>query len=427
MRVAIACQGGGSHTAFTAAALMRLLEDTADDDDVEVVALSGTSGGAVCAALAWSGLIAGRGGVGDARGHREAARRLAHFWTQGWPDGIAAHGYGDAMVRLLHNLQSGNWLEAGVPLMDRFRNDAIQFGGRLTTTPGAALRPEISPYLIAAMILASPLALSPWGELIRRETDAQEALRWLLGRHIDFDAARRSVEDDPSLPALLIGAIDVVDGSFKAFTSRAEPTRWQRDGITVDAVVASGAIPTLMRPVEIEGEDGQKRAYWNGLFSQNPPVHDLPDVYGTAPDRNPEQIWVIRINPPALVPPELGAAARVPIVVPEIMDRRNELTGNLSLHQELREIAKFNDLIDRDTLSASSKYSTVTICCFGMSDRAAAGLDHLDKLDRAPQIFRVLMDDGDQRAGEFLEAWRTADGRCPNAGCSATDLSCTRW
>ena len=57
-RVAIACQGGGSHTAFTAGVLKRLLgaEELAG---YEVVGLSGTSGGAVCALLAWSALLEG--------------------------------------------------------------------------------------------------------------------------------------------------------------------------------------------------------------------------------------------------------------------------------------------------------------------------------------------------------------------------------
>jgi predicted acylesterase/phospholipase RssA len=56
LRVAIACQGGGSHTAFTAGVLKRLLgaEELAE---VDVVGLSGTSGGAVCALLAWSALL----------------------------------------------------------------------------------------------------------------------------------------------------------------------------------------------------------------------------------------------------------------------------------------------------------------------------------------------------------------------------------
>src|ERR687888_237400 len=69
-KVAIACQGGGSHAAFTAGVLSRLLEPPFAER-YELVALSGTSGGAMCAALAWAGLASG--GTGDAR------PRLARF------------------------------------------------------------------------------------------------------------------------------------------------------------------------------------------------------------------------------------------------------------------------------------------------------------------------------------------------------------
>ena len=58
-RVAIACQGGGSHTAFTAGVLKRLLLKGREEH--EIVALSGTSGGAVCALLAWYALLDGDG------------------------------------------------------------------------------------------------------------------------------------------------------------------------------------------------------------------------------------------------------------------------------------------------------------------------------------------------------------------------------
>jgi hypothetical protein len=55
-RVAIACQGGGSHTAFTAGVLKGLLGGDALSS-YEIVGLSGTSGGAVCALLAWYALL----------------------------------------------------------------------------------------------------------------------------------------------------------------------------------------------------------------------------------------------------------------------------------------------------------------------------------------------------------------------------------
>jgi len=57
-RVVIACQGGGSHTAFTAGVLKRLL-GARDLAGYQVSGLSGTSGGAVCALLAWYALMGG--------------------------------------------------------------------------------------------------------------------------------------------------------------------------------------------------------------------------------------------------------------------------------------------------------------------------------------------------------------------------------
>jgi NTE family protein len=70
-RVAIACQGGGSHTAFTAGVLKRLLH-AEELEGHEVVGLSGTSGGAVCALLAWHHLLRGDGAG--------AAEALDAFW-----------------------------------------------------------------------------------------------------------------------------------------------------------------------------------------------------------------------------------------------------------------------------------------------------------------------------------------------------------
>src|SRR6056297_554622 len=69
--VAVACQGGGSHTAFTAGVLRGLLADWRDDD--RLVGLSGSSGGAINALLTWYGLQTG--------GASAAADLLDRFWT----------------------------------------------------------------------------------------------------------------------------------------------------------------------------------------------------------------------------------------------------------------------------------------------------------------------------------------------------------
>src|SRR3954452_5029616 len=70
-RVAIACQGGGSHTAFTAGVLSRIFSDEVLAR-YRIVGLSGTSGGAICALLAWSALVGGR--------PTKAGELLRKFW-----------------------------------------------------------------------------------------------------------------------------------------------------------------------------------------------------------------------------------------------------------------------------------------------------------------------------------------------------------
>ena len=79
-KIAIACQGGGSQTAFTAGALKALCE-AGIADEFEIVSMSGTSGGAVCAVLLWHALE---------RGADPPWRQLMDFWqdnsAKGWAE-----------------------------------------------------------------------------------------------------------------------------------------------------------------------------------------------------------------------------------------------------------------------------------------------------------------------------------------------------
>ena len=62
IKIALACQGGGSQTAFTAGALKALCQAQGQGrlkDEFEFVAISGTSGGAVCATLLWYSFMKG--------------------------------------------------------------------------------------------------------------------------------------------------------------------------------------------------------------------------------------------------------------------------------------------------------------------------------------------------------------------------------
>ena len=168
-RVAIACQGGGSHSAFTAGVLTRLLAEKLER--YEIVALSGTSGGAICALLVWYALL---------------------------------------------------------------RNDLSVEASRMQ---GSVTTPLVTPYLYPE-----------WGK---------EALKELLEGVVDFGEIRRLVTG--SSPKLLVGAVEVRSGEFEVF----------RDAeVTAEKVLASCALPMMFRAVRI-GDDG---VYWDGLFSQNPPL-----------------------------------------------------------------------------------------------------------------------------------------------------------
>jgi NTE family protein len=316
-RIAIACQGGGSHTAFTAGVLKRLLTDDAVAG-YDLVGLSGTSGGAICALLAWYGLAAGDEG-------RTAGELLEAFWA----DNSATAPFEQAL------------------------NSWVLWAGALQDV---VTLPAVSPY-------ANPFAGAGPAEIAR-----------LLEARVDFSAP--PAQDGH--PMLLVGAVDVLTGAFRAFDSR-------RERITVETILASAAIPTIFRSVHLDGS-----TYWDGLFSQNPPVRDLLDA-------EPDEIWVVQINPT-----RLASEPRSPV---EIADRRNELAGNLSLHQELHFIEKVDQLLEEGALARDGRYRPVVVRVIELSrERLPASLGVVSKLNRDPAFIAGLIAHGEERAGEFLAA-----------------------
>lgn len=209
----------------------------------------------------------------------------------------------------------------------------------------------------------------------------------MLERRVDF--GRFAVPAGESRPMLLIGAVDVLSGEFRAFNSR-------RDPITADTILASAAIPNLFRSVRVG--DG---TYWDGLFSQNPPVRELVDT-------RPDELWVIQINP--------RRWDGEPRTMVEIADRRNELAGNLSLHQELGFIEKIDQLLAEGRLAADGRYKQITVRVLELSrSRLSRSLGTASKLNRDPGFIRDLIAHGEAMAEEFLaalafeRAWRRRD------------------
>ncbi|HYZ06332.1 MAG TPA: hypothetical protein VE691_14780, partial [Rubrobacter sp.] len=105
-------------------------------------------------------------------------------------------------------------------------------------------------------------ALSPYDKPF--SDSVVEEFKRMLERRADF--AEVGVQPENSYPMLLVGAVDVLSGEFRTFNSR-------QDRITPETILASAAIPNLFCSVR-PGDGG---TYWDGLFSQNPPVRELTD------------------------------------------------------------------------------------------------------------------------------------------------------
>lgn len=311
-KVAIACQGGGSHTAFTAGVLRRLFRER--DRDYELVGISGTSGGAMCAALAW---------YGEVHPDEEPGELLTAFWAD---------------------------LAARSPA-DRFGNDLVRLSTQFRRMGFTA--PETSP------------AHSP-GSAIAKAT-----LSDTLERHVDFGAIPELL--DGSEPALLISAIEVLTGEFELFR---ETTR------KPEMLLASAAEPHLFSAVEVDGG-----YYWDGLFSKNPPIQDFSLIDDVD---DPDEVWLIKINP--------QERPRIPKTIDAIDDRRNELSGNISMNAEVRFMKRVNEWIEKGYLPDRYTHTEVKRIRFRRPD-----LDWRTKLDRSPEFLEQLIRDGEQAADAFLD------------------------
>ncbi|HSY40992.1 MAG TPA: hypothetical protein VLA79_15745, partial [Polyangia bacterium] len=158
---------------------------------------------------------------------------------------------------------------------------------------------------------------------------------------------------------------------------------FEGEELCAECLLASAAIPEMFRAVNVPG----RGVFWDGLFSQNPPIHNLVE-------HHIDELWVIQINS--------STCARVPTETHEILDRRNALSGNLSMEQEL----KFIDTINRALAERKihdSKYRRIRVARIAL-DRE---LNYRSKLDRSPELLAELRDYGIMKWKRFVKE-RTA-------------------
>jgi NTE family protein len=182
----LALQGGGSHGAFIWGVLDRLLEE----EWLEVEAISGTSAGAMNAAVFAHGMAAGG---------REAARAaLEEFWRR-----VSRAATFSPLRRGPLDVLTGSWT--------------------LDNSPGF-----IAMDLMARLV--SPYALGGVGG---------NPLRDILCETIDFDRLAAGPVK------LFITATNVRTGRGRVF---------RKEEITADVLLASACLPTMFQAVEIDGE-----------------------------------------------------------------------------------------------------------------------------------------------------------------------------
>jgi NTE family protein len=182
----LALQGGGSHGAFTWGVLDRLLEEPW----LQIAAISGTSAGAMNAAV-----LADGWSEGGAAGARAA---LDRFWRQ-----VSRAAAFSPLRRSPFDRLMGRWT--------------------LDTSPAYVAMDLMSRVL-------SPYDLNPLG---------LNPLRPIVAESIDFQRLARS----PIL--LFITATNVRTGRGRIF---------RNGEITADVLLASACLPTMFRAVEIDGE-----------------------------------------------------------------------------------------------------------------------------------------------------------------------------
>jgi NTE family protein len=278
-KIMLALQGGGSHTAYVWGVVDRLLQN----DDIEIVAISGTSGGAMIAAVLAYGLSLQH----DAQGRElnDAARRaltrelLDKFWTE-------VSSLGDYFLnpyRFIANPFHNSWNIDGMPV----------------------------PVVLNTLSLLTSPYQSWYGP-------RQNPIAHAVAGNIDFSVLNRS----ESGPALYICATNVRTSQPKTFT---------KEEVGVPHLLASACLPVVDRAVQIGDE-----FFWDGGYVADPALAPLIKHH----KRETRDLVIVGVNPVVLertgVPPNTAW---------EIIDRMNEITFNASLISEVKRIDEVNELL----------------------------------------------------------------------------------
>jgi NTE family protein len=241
--------GGGTHAAFTVGVLTAILKDIQEQKRFELVALSGTSAGALCALMVGYGLASKNGRQGS---EQEAIEKINSFW-----EGFAT----TEPAEIMHNAFSGVVLSAQEQEVPVLRINMPFFG----INPAGFLDEAI---LQGLHQMGARKEYYDWDAMLAAACPEFDAIDW------------------PQAPVrVLLGASEIVQGIETVFDSwisadkghadangTTVKSRWhERRPLTLQGAAASGTLPSVREAQRIT-VDNQQFYYWDGLYSQNPPV-----------------------------------------------------------------------------------------------------------------------------------------------------------
>ena len=192
-------------------------------------------------------------------------------------------------------------------------------------------------------------------------------LREILSEQIDFAALRQSTK-----VKLFICASNVLTNRLHVF---------ERRDMTIEAVLASGCIPSVFQAIEIDGEH-----YWDGGYMGNPPFFPIIYNCGSA------DVVLIMVNPIRI--------KEVPKTAQAILDRINTLSFNSSLMREMRAIDFVNRLVDGG-FTEGGRLKKILVHCIDAEDEMGA-LGVSSKLNVEWEFLTWLFEIGRKRADDFL-------------------------
>ncbi len=197
-------------------------------------------------------------------------------------------------------------------------------------------------------------------------------LRDILLEQVDFERLRRQRE-----LKLFIAATQVSTGTLKIFRNA---------DLSVEALLASACLPSLHRPIEIDGE-----AYWDGGLTANPPIFPLLHACSA------RDVMVVLLHP--------SRRAGTPTTSHDIGQRLSEISFSSAFFTELSALALAKREAENSTLAFGSLERRLRQLNVHMIDanELMEQLTNLSKLNTQASFIGSLFQQGRERASEWLE------------------------